>query len=249
MLKYRLKKIVISSLFILLGTLYFPFAFSTGHKMAATNTPVVETKLGDVFSNENLAFVYDSLDLEKKGLSEDAFAAAVAGFEKLQEQGKIKNANVISIADFTKSSSKKRLFIIDIKRAKLLFNTYVAHGQNSGKEMAASFSNQPESYQSSPGFYITSDTYMGKNGFSMHLQGMEKGINDMAYERAIVMHGAPYVSENFIRTNGYLGRSWGCPAVPQELTKPIINTIKGGSCLFIYSENSNYSKRSKFLQS
>ena len=123
----------------------------------------------------------------------------------------IRNENVISIADFSKPSSRKRLFVIDLKNMKLLFNTYVAHGQNSGRDMAANFSNTPESYQSSPGFYVTSDTYMGKNGFSMHLNGMEKGINDKALERAIVMHGAPYVSESFIRTNGYLGTQLGMP--------------------------------------
>ncbi len=201
------------------------------------------------FSNENLAYVYDSLGLDDKGLSEEAFNEAITGYTTLKKQGKLDNADIISIADFTKPSSMKRLFVINLKQIKILFNTYVAHGQNSGREMAANFSNRPESFQSSLGFYVTSDTYMGKNGFSMHLQGLEKGINDLAYDRAIVMHGAPYVSENFIRSNGYLGRSWGCPAVPELLNKPIINTIKGGSCLFIYGNSNNYNKNSRLLRS
>ncbi|MBC7867350.1 MAG: murein L,D-transpeptidase catalytic domain family protein, partial [Gloeobacteraceae cyanobacterium ES-bin-316] len=128
-----------------------------------------------------------------------------------------------------------------------LFNTYVAHGQNTGQEYANRFSNKPESFQSSLGFYITTSTYMGKNGFSLQLDGMENGINDLANERAIVMHGAPYVSESYIKTKGYIGRSHGCPAVPQQLNKPIIEKIKNGSCLFIYSNDKGYLKRSKIL--
>ena len=131
----------------------------------------------------------------------------------------------------------------------MLFNTYVAHGQNSGKEFANRFSNAPESFQSSLGFYETSETYQGKNGYSMHLTGLEKGINDKADQRAIVMHGAPYVSENYIHSQGYIGRSWGCPAVPEKHNKPIIDRIKNGTCLFIYAGNKTYSRKSKILNS
>ena len=134
----------------------------------------------------------------------------------------MQNQRILSIIDFTKPSSQKRLYILDVTNFKLLFNTYVAHGQNTGQEYASKFSNKAESFQSSLGFYVTTGTYMGKNGFSMQLDGVEKGFNDQADERAIVMHGAPYVSEDFIRQRGYLGRSHGCPAVPQPLNKPII---------------------------
>jgi len=193
--------------------------------------------------------IYDSLRLDVLGLSYKAYNYAIQGLEKLKAAGKITNDQLISIVDFTKSSAEKRLFVIDLVNHRLLFNTYVAHGQNSGKEFAQRFSNSPSSYQSSLGFYETSDTYNGKNGYSMHLTGLEKGINNNADERAIVMHGAPYVSENHIRATGYIGRSWGCPAVPEKLTRPIVDKIKNGTCLFIYSENNKYLKRSKILNS
>lgn len=194
-----------------------------------------------------VAKLYDSLQLYNVGLSENAFQYAIEGYAKLKEKGKIVNSNVLSIVDFTRPSSEKRLFVLDVKNYKILFNTYVAHGQGSGQAMATNFSNVPESLQSSLGFYKTATTYFGKNGFSLKLNGLEKGINDKAEQRSIVMHGAPYVSEDFINSQGYIGRSWGCPAVPEKLNKPIIEKIKNGSCLFIYSANRNYLNSSKIL--
>ena len=191
--------------------------------------------------------VYETLNLGARGLSRDAFDHAFKGFEKLKAKGKLNNANILTIIDFSLPSSKKRLFILDVKSGKLLFNSYVAHGQNSGKAMAESFSNVNESLQSSIGFFITSGTYIGKNGFSMYLNGMEKGFNDNAYARSIVMHGADYATAGFVQAKGYLGRSWGCPAVPPELNKPIINKIKGGSCLFIYSNKNSYLSKSTYI--
>ena len=140
------------------------------------------------------------------------------------------------------------MFVIDLKSQKLLFKTYVAHGMNSGKEMARFFSNTPESNKSSLGFYTTSDTYMGKHGYSLHLNGLEKGFNDKAFERDIVMHAADYVNESVIRSTGYAGRSWGCPAVPEKLSKPIIDQIKNGTCLFIYAPDRNYMHRSQLIK-
>ena len=167
----------------------------------------------------------------------------------MKKNGKLLNENVIYIIDFSKPSSSKRLFIIDISSGVLLFNTYVAHGQNSGNAMAEKFSNKVSSLQSSLGFYETSSTYLGKHGYSLKLEGLEKGINDNAMERSIVMHGASYVSEGIIKIKGYLGRSWGCPAVPEKYSKPIIDKIKNGSCIFIYANNSMYLQQSKLLQS
>ncbi|RYG34159.1 MAG: murein L,D-transpeptidase catalytic domain family protein, partial [Chitinophagaceae bacterium] len=154
---------------------------------------------------------------------------------------------VLTIVDFSLPSNEKRLFVIDVEEEKVLFNTYVAHGRGSGEKMAQRFSNVPESFQSSLGFYSTSSTYQGKHGYSLRLSGLEPGFNNLAEERAIVIHSADYVSEGFIRTKGYLGRSWGCPALPEKLNKPIIDEIKNGSCLFIYSPNNNYLKKSKLL--
>ncbi len=193
--------------------------------------------------------IYDSLQLKTLGLSKVAFQNGVKGYNYLRAAGKLINDNVLSIVDFSLPSSKKRLFVIDMENFKVLYNTYVAHGRNSGKEFANHFSNNPSSYKSSLGFYITKDTYFGEHGFSLKLEGEEKGINDNALSRAIVIHCADYVNENLIRSQGYIGRSLGCPALPEKYSKPIIETIKNGSCLFIFSPNQKYLSRSKLLQS
>lgn len=191
--------------------------------------------------------IYDSLRLGSMGLARQAFDCAIKGYSFMKNVGNVSNENIISIIDFSKPSSQKRLFVIDLSKCKLLFNTYVAHGAQSGKAFANVFSNVPESNKSSLGFYETQGTYIGGNGYSLRLQGIEKGINDNANKRDIVIHGADYVNENIIRTKGCIGRSWGCPALPQRLHKAIIDVIKNGSCLFIYSEDHNYLSHSKIL--
>jgi len=245
----KMKKLYLFFSSVVIFMLHLPFAFSKTKPVTHTIVPATDATTATVDANDAsvLAKVYDSLKLDMKGLSQKAYANAIKGFSYLKNQGKIANDNIISIVDFTKPSSEKRLFVIDLKNYKVLFNTYVAHGQNSGAAMAEAFSNKPESYQSSLGFYRTSSTYNGKNGYSLHLDGLEQGINDKAEERAIVMHGAAYVSEGFIKSRGFLGRSWGCPAVPEAMNKPIIEKIKNGSLLFIYSENSKYLSSSKIL--
>ncbi len=195
------------------------------------------------------AGLYDSLHLGIAGLSKAAFDNAVEGYNHLLAQGKIKNDGVLSIVDFTLPSSVKRLFVIDMKNAAVLFNTYVSHGRNSGKLMANEFSNDINSFKSSLGFYLTSNTYKGKHGYSLKLEGEEQGINDNALSRGIVMHCAPYVTENFIKNQGYVGRSEGCPAVPPNMYKPIIEKIKDGSCLFMYSADKYYLSHSTILNS
>jgi hypothetical protein len=130
---------------------------------------------------------------------------------------------------------------------KVIKNTYVAHGRNSGGEFAKYFSNRPESHKSSLGFYVTGKTYSGQHGLSLQINGVEKGINDKAWARKIVIHGAEYVTEDFILSNPFSGRSYGCPAVPAEERDDIINTIKEGTCLFIYHPSKLYLTRSKIL--
>lgn len=240
------------SLFVvfLLAMVHMPGAISRSNGMGAGKFTFNETVFtADIAEGENSAMLalYDNLHLSEKGLSQEAFEYAVKGYNHLKNKGRIKNSRVLTIIDFTKPSSQKRLFIVDVENSQLLFNTYVAHGRNTGEAYAKRFSNTPESFQSSLGFYVTTGTYMGKNGFSMQLEGMEAGINDKADERAIVMHGAPYVSEGFIRSRGYIGRSHGCPAVPESLNKPIIEKIKNGSCMFIYSNDMSYINRSKII--
>jgi len=171
-----------------------------------------------------------------------AFRQAVAGYNKIEKKSK----SILTLIDFTKPSTEKRLFVFDMKEKKLLYSSVVSHGKNSGENYATSFSNEVGSYKSSLGFYLTGSTYQGKNGYSLLLDGLEKGINDRARERAIVVHGAAYANPSVCRS-GRLGRSFGCPALPQNLTKPIINTIKGGSVLFIYANNKEYMAKSSIL--
>ncbi|MEI8060606.1 MAG: murein L,D-transpeptidase catalytic domain family protein, partial [Ferruginibacter sp.] len=159
------------------------------------------------------------------------------------------NTDVITIVDYSKPSSEKRLFVLDVIEGKILFQTLVAHGRNSGYVYAKDFSNTAASLKSSLGFYITADTYTGTNGYSLKLKGCEKGINDKALERAIVMHGADYATDDFLQHNGYLGRSHGCPAVPEKISKEIIDVIKDGSCMFLYYPAKKYTHISKILNS
>jgi len=195
----------------------------------------------------NNSYLYESLQLNNLGLSKEAFAEAMKGYNYLLSRGKIKNDETISIIDFSLPSTQKRLFVIDVKKGTVLFNTYVSHGRNSGTSIATHFSNDPNSLKSSLGFYVTSDTYKGKHGYSLRLEGVEQNINDNALARGIVMHSAPYVNEQTIEKLGFLGRSEGCPAVPQNLYKQIIGKIKDGSCLFMYSPDENYTTHSKIL--
>lgn len=191
--------------------------------------------------------MYEGLNLNAYGLSKKAFQYALKGYDYLLEQGKLTNANILTIVDFSKPSTEKRMYVIDMENLKVLYQTYVAHGRNSGKLYANKFSNVPESNMSSLGFYVTGDTYIGQHGYSLKLNGEEKGINDNAYKRAIVMHSADYASKGFINNQGYLGRSFGCPALPKELSKPIIETIKDGSCMFVYAPSKTYETKSNLL--
>ena len=210
----------------------------------ATTAKSNTSTLADVSRNN----IYDSLKLGSLGLAKQAFDYAMKGLDIMKAVGKVENYNVISIVDFSKASSQKRLFVLDLKNRKVLFNTYVAHGMNSGKEFAQKFSNDPSSNKSSLGFYETLGTYIGEHGYSLKLEGVEKGINDNANKRNIVMHGAEYVNANTVREHGYIGRSWGCPAIPQALQVPIIEKIKNGTCLLIYSLDMNYIDHSEILK-
>ena len=172
-----------------------------------------------------------------------AFRQAVQGYNKIEQKKK----PVLTLIDFTKPSTEKRLFVFDMKERKLLYSSVVAHGKNSGENYATSFSNEYGSYKSSLGFYLTETTYQGKNGYSLILNGLERGINDRARERAIVMHGAAYADPSVVGKGGRLGRSFGCPAVPQKLTRPIIDAIKGGSVMYIYAETPDYLAHSSVL--
>ncbi|MGV3695618.1 murein L,D-transpeptidase catalytic domain family protein [Flavobacterium sp.] len=180
------------------------------------------------------ASLYNQLDTNSFAMPNfDCFNIALNGFQQLKQKGLV-TKNILTLVDFSMSSNTKRLWVIDLDKSKVLFQTLVAHGRNTGEEFARDFSNQAESFKSSIGFYATGEIYNGKHGLSLKLDGLEKGLNDNARNRAVVMHGADYVSDSFIKQNKRLGRSQGCPAVPVEMNEKIINVIKNKSCLFIY---------------
>jgi len=192
--------------------------------------------------------VYSALHLSEYGLSTEVFQLALKGQKKLESDGKLKNPNILTIIDFSQSSRNKRLYILDLHNRTLLQNTYVAHGRNTGEEYARDFSNKAGSLKSSLGFYLTKNQGIGSSvGLSLILNGIEKGFNDNAFKREIIMHGAGYANEEFIKKTGRLGRSFGCPSVPLNLIKPIIELIKDGTCLFIYQKDDNYLHNSTVL--
>lgn len=191
--------------------------------------------------------IYDSMHLEKSGLDQKAFEYAWRGYHNLLKTGKLKRKDVLTVCDFTQKSSNKRMYVIDVVHKKLLFNTYVSHGMNSGVEYATSFSNRPNSFKSSLGFFITSKTYLGRNGLSLKVNGIEKGYNDLAAKRHIVLHGANYISPEYLRDNGEMGRSLGCTAMPNTMSPKIIRTIRDGSCFFIYHPTVKYLTHSSVI--
>ena len=171
----------------------------------------------------------------------------IKGYLKLKEEGKISPGKPLTVIDFSLPSTAKRIWIIDMEDGLILHHGFVSHGRNSGELMAQKFSNVNSSYMSSLGFYLTGETYQGKHGYSLRLDGLEKGFNDNARERAIVIHGADYARENFIKQTGRLGRSLGCPALPDEIANDVIDMIKEQSLLFIYGKDKEYLGKSEFL--
>ena len=191
--------------------------------------------------------IYDHMDLEKQGLDEKAFEYAWRGYHNLLKKGRIHKRTVLSICDFSQSCCSKRMYVIDVLHRKLLYRTYVAHGQNSGEEYANTFSNEPESFKSSLGFYVTDRIYYGRNGLSLRLNGVDSGYNDMASKRKIVLHGSTYVGDRYMQNYGTLGTSLGCPALPSAVSGRIIRAVKNGSCLFIYHPTQQYLDNSPII--
>jgi len=191
--------------------------------------------------------IYEDMSLEKSGLDEKAFEYAWRGYHNLLKKKLIRKKSVLSICDFSQSSCSKRMYVIDVRHRKLLYRTYVAHGQNSGAEYATSFSNEPDSYKSSLGFYITKKTYYGRNGLSLRIDGVDSGYNDMAGKRNIVLHGSSYATARYMANNGALGTSLGCPALPSTMSPRIIRAVKNGSCLFIYAPATTYLENSTVI--
>jgi hypothetical protein len=193
--------------------------------------------------------IYEEMDLEDSGLSRKAFEYAWTGYFKLKKRGVLRRTSVLTICDFSQSSSNQRLYVIDVRNRRMLYRTYVAHGINSGEEFASSFSNKMESCKSSLGFYVTTGTYTGINGLSLRIEGVDKGFNDNASRRNIVIHGASYVSLRILHKYGVMGTTYGCPAIPDEMSSQIIPVVKHGSCFFIYYPSKKYLANSPVLNS
>ncbi|WP_297905207.1 murein L,D-transpeptidase catalytic domain family protein [uncultured Parabacteroides sp.] len=186
--------------------------------------------------------LYEEMRLDR-WICFDAFMRGLKGSGKIER----KNKDILTLIDFSKPSTAERLVVLDIRQKRILYTSLVSHGKNSGENYATSFSNENGSHKSSLGFYLTENTYEGRNGYSLILNGLEKGINDLAKQRAIVIHGASYSNPSVAAASGRLGRSFGCPALPLSISKPIINTIKDGTLLFIYANDKSYLTQSPIL--
>ena len=224
-------------------------AFKAGKLASANKTApsflsanLIEANTVEYKSN----LLYDSLQLNRIGLGREAMKYAYKGYHALLKKGMLENTSIITVCDFSQSSGNKRMYIIDVKNFRVLLNTYVAHGKNSGVKYAQKFSNRLQSHQSSLGFYVTKGTYHGKHGLSLRLSGKEKGFNDNAERRAVVVHGAGYIGEAW-SGSATQGRSFGCPAVPKSVSSKVIHLIKNGTALFVYHPSKSYLHGSKLL--
>ncbi len=195
----------------------------------------------------NIKDLYNELNAAQYDLSFTAFRYAYIGYQTMKKQHRLNNKELFSIIDFTKDCNSKRFYTIDLETMKIVYYTYVAHGKKSGERMATSFSDAVESNKSSIGFYITGNTYNGGNGYSLMLHGDEKGYNSNLAKRSVVVHAADYANEDYIARNGRMGRSLGCPALPENIYKQVIETIKEKTMIFAYYNDAKYLKTSKYL--
>ncbi len=206
------------------------------------------TETDPIFFEDSVKHLYQAIKLEQYGLSYEVFRYGMIGYYSFEQEQKLNSKKLISIIDFTKPSTEKRFYTIDLENLEVKYHTYVSHGKNTGENFATSFSNTVHSNSSSLGFYITAETYVGSKGYSLKLDGQDKGYNDNMRARAVVMHEADYVSEAFIKRNGRLGRSQGCPALSKEISKEVINTIKNRTLIFAYSDDLGYLNSSAHLK-
>jgi hypothetical protein len=220
-------------LLVSLAVLLFPLAVSAKPEPCGGNAP------------ESLV---NSLLNQAPGLKADVLRLALNATRCASAKGLVRRPDLLTVIDYSVPSDKPRLFTFNLAARKLLFRELVAHGKNSGGNVPNFFSNSPGSLATSLGLFVTADTYNGSNGYSLRLKGLEEGVNDMAFDRAIVMHGASYVSRAAVRALGRLGRSWGCPAVRSEMARKIIDTVKGGSPIFAYYPDRNWLEQSVFFR-
>ncbi|HEX4044751.1 MAG TPA: murein L,D-transpeptidase catalytic domain family protein [Gammaproteobacteria bacterium] len=182
-------------------------------------------------------------------INDHVLRLSLIAYVNTYKKGLSTSKSLLTIIDYSKPSSEKRLWVVDLAKGRTLFHTWVSHGKNSGGVNPTSFSNTHSSLKSSIGVFVTDKSYFGGNGYSLRLRGLERGINDNAYHRNIVVHGAWYVNPDNIRKHGQIGRSWGCPAVSQSLAKPLIDTIKDRTVVFAYYPDRHWLRNSQFLAS
>ena len=192
---------------------------------------------------------FQVLKQHASNINAEVLRLSLTAYANAKKQGVTVTKPLLTVIDYSKPSSEKRLWVFDLKSGKELFNTWVSHGRNSGAANANSFSNSSGSLKSSIGVFVTDEPYIGKNGYSLRLKGLERGVNDNAYNRDIVIHGAWYVNPDTINRYGQLGRSWGCPAVSKDLAQPIIDTIKDDTLIVAYYPDRNWLTHSQFLVS
>jgi hypothetical protein len=212
--------------------------FSIAPQLSADTTPCA-SKPSDSLARQLLR--------QAPGLNAEVLRMALRATGCAAEQGLVKRRDLLTVIDYSLPSSQPRLFVFDLDAKKILFRELVAHGKNSGENHTNFFSNSPGSLATSLGLFVTADPYVGSNGYSLRLKGLEEGVNDMAWDRAIVMHGAPYVSRTAVRALGRLGRSWGCPAVRKEVAHKMIDTLRGGSPIFAYYPDQDWLSQSTFV--
>lgn len=238
-----MKKLLFILLILLLSFVtYICFGSGIGREdeIAMTEEPVIPESVEPELPESYV--LYEEMNLDSV-VPFEAFEQALVGYNKVENKQK----EILTLIDFSKPSNEERLFVLDMSNKELLFTSLVAHGKNSGELYATSFSNVNGSNKSSLGFYLTENTYYGNNGYSLVLNGLEKGINDKAKQRAIVIHGSRYVEPSRVARTGKLSRSLGCPALPKEISKEVIDVIKNGSILFIYADNEDYLAQSPIL--
>jgi hypothetical protein len=210
-----------------------PATSTSAPSVAPTPKTVLVENAKAVPAARRPALTAPGLDRHVVAMAEDAAARAVS-------QGLAKDPRTLTVIDYSLPSTEKRLWVFDVRTGELLFHELVAHGRNTGDNRATRFSNTLNSKQTSLGLFVTANTYVGSNGYSLRMQGLDRGFNDRAMERAIVIHGAPYVSEAFARSQGRIGRSWGCPALDQKVSRQVIDTIKGGDLVFAYAPQDDF---------
>jgi len=234
-----------NKLLVIVLSLTFMTGVSSNNKSATKPTT---TKVKNVVGSNNwVKTTSKTISSKATNLDPEVLKVSLNAYAKAKSQG-ITKTPMLTIVDYSKPSKDRRLWVIDMRKLNVVFNTWVAHGKNSGAAKATSFSNKPQSKKSSLGVFITDAPYRGIHGYSLRIKGLEKNINNNAYNRAIVVHGSKYVSQGFAKSRGMMGRSWGCFAVDQKVIKPLVNTIKEKSIIVAYYPDKNWLSKSSYVK-